>query len=73
MCFSTLRNKNQSKNEIKLRKGSDFMYKKVVSVLLSVLLLAIGVASPRIIDSFDNLLENLPSNFKAELSIEDFL
>lgn len=33
------------------------MYKKVVSVLLSVLLLAIGVASPRIIDSFDNLLE----------------
>ncbi len=33
------------------------MYKKVVSVLLSASLLAIGVASPRIIKSFDNLLE----------------
>ena len=24
-------------------------------------------------NNFDNLLENLPSNFKAELSLEDFL
>lgn len=33
------------------------MYKKLVSVTLSILLLAMGVASPRIIKSFDNLLE----------------
>ena len=33
------------------------MYKKFVSITLSILLLACGVASPRIIESFDNLLE----------------
>lgn len=33
------------------------MYKKITAVLLAVLLMAMGVVSPRIIDSFDNLLE----------------
>lgn len=51
------------------KKGRIFTYKKTIATLLAIFLMAVGVVSPHIIDSFDNLLEKFNFIVPADLNI----
>ncbi len=52
-----------------LRKVGFFTYKKTIATILVIFLIAVGVVSPRVIDSFDNLLEKFNFIVPADLNI----